>query len=71
MESQGTDDWVRHFLAEVTQKIRQRMTFGDAMLLREAEGYGVEALITWNTKDFIRRTKLLVLTPESYFRRKP
>jgi len=71
MESQGTAEWVRHFLGEVTQKIRQRMTFGDAMLLREAEGYGVEALVTWNTKDFIRRTKLLVFTPESYLRRKP
>lgn len=46
-----------------TEKIAQKMTFGDALILREAEKYGAEAVITWNTKDFVRRTSIAVLTP--------
>ena len=42
------------------------MTFGDALLLREAEAYQADAIITWNIKDFQRRTRLLVLTPAAY-----
>jgi hypothetical protein len=30
--------------------IAKKMTFGDAVLLRQAENYGAEAIITWNTK---------------------
>jgi hypothetical protein len=32
--------------------IAQKVTFGDALILREAEAYRVEAIVTWNTKDF-------------------
>ena len=39
------------------------MTFGDALILREAEKYDAEAIVTWNTKDFLRRTQIDVLTP--------
>jgi hypothetical protein len=46
------------------------MTFGDATLLREAERYDVETIVTWNTKDFIRRTPLTVLTPTAYLQRR-
>lgn len=42
------------------------MTFGDAVLLREAEQHAVAAIITWNTKDFLQRTAIPVFTPESY-----
>ena len=39
------------------------MTLGDALILREAEKYDAEAIVTWNTKDFLRRTQIDVLTP--------
>jgi len=69
IEIQAALDWVKDFLVEVSERISLKTTFGDAIILREAEKYGVEALITWNTKDFLRRTGVPVLTPESYMRR--
>jgi predicted nucleic acid-binding protein len=60
--------WWGIFVAEVAANIAKRMTFGDAVLLREAESYQVEAIVTWNTKDFARRTWLTVLTPTSFLR---
>lgn len=59
-------DWIKTFLAEVSLNIAQKMTFGDALILREAEAYRVEAVVTWNTKDFLQRTRLPVLTPTAY-----
>jgi len=61
-------EWVRGFLSEVVERISKKMTLGDALILREAERYGVEALITWNTKDFLHRTSLPILTPDAYLR---
>ncbi len=69
LETQAAVDWIGVFLVEVSEKISRKTTFGDAIILREAEKYRVEALITWNTKDFLRRTNIPVLTPESYLRR--
>jgi predicted nucleic acid-binding protein len=66
LEGQSAADWVKTFLAEVSANIAQKMTFGDALILREAENYRVEAIITWNTKDFLQRTRLPILTPTSY-----
>jgi hypothetical protein len=60
--------WWSTFVAEVTANIAKKMTFGDAVLLREGENYNVDAIITWNTKDFIRRTRLTVLTPTGFLR---
>ena len=64
--AQSAAAWMRIFLSEMAENIAQKMTFGDAMLLREAEKYRVEALVTWNTKDFLHRTRLPILTPASY-----
>jgi len=61
--------WWSTFIEEVAANIAKKMTFGDAALLREAEHYDVEAVITWNAKDFIRRTRLDVLTPTALLRR--
>jgi predicted nucleic acid-binding protein len=58
--------WFRIFLDELSGNIARKMTFGDAILLREAERYAVTAIITWNTKDFSRRTHIPVFTPASY-----
>ena len=61
--------WWSIFVAAVAANIAKRMTFGDAVLLREAESYQVEAIVTWNTKDFARRTQLKVFTPTAFLRR--
>src|SRR5262249_31018295 len=58
--------WFLRFLEELSDHIARKMTFGDAVLLREAERYDVAAIITWNTKDFSRRTHIPVFTPASY-----
>ena len=60
--------WWSIFVAEVAANIAKKMTFGDAVLLREGENYNVEAIVTWNTKDFARRTRLSVLTPIEFLR---
>ena len=60
--------WWSIFVAEVAANIAKKMTFGDAVLLREGENYNVEAIVTWNTKDFLRRTRIDVLTPTNFLR---
>ena len=39
------------------------MKVGDAIILREADHYGVQALITWNKKDFEDRTSIPLFSP--------
>jgi predicted nucleic acid-binding protein len=60
--------WWSTFMEEAAANIAKKMTFGDAVLLREAENYDAEAIITWNTKDFVRRTRLTVLSPTAFLR---
>jgi predicted nucleic acid-binding protein len=62
------EDWWNTFVEEIAANIAKKMTFGDAVLLREAESYQAEAIVTWNTKDFARRTRLHVLTPTGFLR---
>ena len=69
LRSNDGEAWWSIFIEEVAANIAKKMTFGDAALLREAERHDVEAVITWNTKDFIRRTQLDVLTPTALLRR--
>jgi hypothetical protein len=66
--SQKDAEALRDFVREVTAAIAKKMSFGDALLLREAENYNAEAIVTWNTKDFSRRTQLSVLTPTGFLR---
>jgi len=60
--------WWSTFMEEAAANIAKKMTFGDAVLLREAENYDAEAIITWNTKEFVRRTRLTVLSPTAFLR---
>jgi predicted nucleic acid-binding protein len=62
--------WWSAFVEQVATNLAKKMTFGDAVLLREAEHYQVEAIVTWNTKDFVRRTPVNVLTPTAYLQRR-
>lgn len=64
------EGWWNAFVDEVAEKISRKMTFGDALLLREAERYGVQALVTWNTKDFVHRTRLRILSPRAFLRQR-
>jgi predicted nucleic acid-binding protein len=68
LTSNESETWWSTFVAEVAANIARKMTFGDAVLLREGENYNVEAIVTWNTKDLARRTRLSVLTPAGFLR---
>jgi len=70
LKANDSEAWWSIFVAEVAANIAKKMTFGDAVLLREAENYNAEAIVTWNTKDFLRRTPLNVLTPAAFLRRR-
>lgn len=68
LRTNDSETWWSIFVAEVAANISKKMTFGDAVILREGENYKVDAIVTWNTKDFLRRTKIDVLTPSAYLR---
>jgi predicted nucleic acid-binding protein len=70
LRSHDGELWWSTFVAEVAANIAKKMTFGDAVILREGENYNVDAFVTWNTKDFLRRTKIDVLTPTSFLRQR-
>jgi hypothetical protein len=58
LRTHDNETWWSSFVAEAAGNIAKKMTFGDAVLLREGENYNVEAIVIWNTKDFLRRTRL-------------
>jgi hypothetical protein len=66
LKGKDAEEWWSGFAGEIAETIARKMSLGDAVLLREAEKYGTEAIITWNTKDFHRRTRLPVLTPTAF-----
>jgi len=70
LKGKDAEDWWSSFAVEVAGTIARKMSLGDAVLLREAESYATEAIITWNTKDFHRRSRLPVLTPTAYLQNK-
>lgn len=59
-------DWFADFSARMFELLGRKMTWGDAVLLKTAEEYAVETIITWNKKHFEDRTTIEVLTPEEY-----
>ncbi len=58
--------WIGALADDLIQYIGRRMTFGDALLAREADRYAGEAIVTWNIKDFAGRTAVPLYTPESF-----
>lgn len=51
----------------IFDKITRKMTLGDAQILWIAEQHPeVEQIISWNTKDFMGRTPLRILTPQEW-----
>ncbi len=59
-------DWFANFSARIFELFGRKMTWGDAVLLKTAEEYEVEAIVTWNKKHFEDRTTIKVLTPAEY-----
>mgnify|MGYP006304455915 CR=1 FL=1 len=59
-------DWFTRFGQHMLDLFTRKLTWGDAALVKAAEDYGVEAIITWNKKHFENRTMIKVLTPEEY-----
>jgi hypothetical protein len=68
LKTHDGEAWWSIFVAEVAANIAKKMTFGDAVILREGENYNAEAIVTWNSKDFSRRTRIDVVTPTAYLR---
>lgn len=60
--------WIGAWADDVSRYVSRRMTLGDAILAREADRYGAQALVTWNPRDFKGRTATPALTPDRFFR---
>lgn len=69
--TEPSSTWLSQFLTDLTEKIVRKMSFGDAVLLREAERYSATAIVTWNIKDFTRRTTIPVYTPAAFLQSFP
>lgn len=70
LKAKDAEAWWSAFVVEVSGNISRKMAFGDALILREAETYGAEAIVTWNIKDFSSRTRLPVHTPIAFLRQR-
>lgn len=68
MENESAEQWLNGFFERLAAKVGVKMNLGDAILLSEAERHQAEALITWNTKDFTKRTTLPVFTPLAFLK---
>lgn len=68
LRTDSGEAWWSGFVEQVAANIAKKMKFGDAVLLREAECYKAEVMVTWNPKDFARRTRLTVVTPTGFLR---
>lgn len=63
----SSESWLSAFTDDVSRYLARRMTFGDAVLAREADRYVADALVTWNVKDFEGRTAVPVVRPDAFF----
>lgn len=70
MSGKNAFEWIELFVSEMGDNITKKMKFGDAVILREAQVYDVEAIVTWNKKDFAERTEIPIFTPEEFLEAK-
>ena len=66
MKEASAASWLSSFFTSLFERIEHKVTLGDAFVLQTAEEYRVDALVTWNPKDFTDRTTLPVLTPAEF-----
>ncbi|MEM7531961.1 MAG: hypothetical protein AAF639_07290 [Chloroflexota bacterium] len=65
-EDMSSPIWFESHTKAVFQIMRRKMTWGDAVIVLTAEQYQVDAIVTWNKKDFIGRTSIPILSPTEY-----
>jgi predicted nucleic acid-binding protein len=71
LEPQGlhtvlASDWFARFSHHMLEIFERKLTWGDAVLIKMAEDYAIESIVTWNKKHFESRTTIEVLTPGEY-----
>ena len=71
LSGENAETWINNFVEQVAVNIAKRMSFGDAVLLREADVLRAEAIVTWNTKDFARRSTRPAFSPAAFLRTLP
>jgi hypothetical protein len=42
------------------------LRYGDAKILWVAEAHETDAVLTWNTRHYLKKTPIPVMTPEEY-----
>jgi len=66
LEASSASGWLRQFSGEMLDLLGRKLTWGDAIILKTAEDYLAEAIVTWNKKHFDGRTNCRLFTPEEY-----
>lgn len=64
---QASAAWIGAWADDVSRYVSRRMTLGDAILAREADRHGAQAIVTWNARDFKGRTATRSVTPDDFF----
>ncbi|KPA15813.1 hypothetical protein MHK_003952 [Candidatus Magnetomorum sp. HK-1] len=59
-------EWFNLFSFNIFENIQKKATMGDAFILMEAINHDMDAIITWNKKDFENRFDKEVLTPINF-----
>lgn len=54
------------YTAELLDIMERGLRYGDAKVLWVAEAHDAEKIITWNTRHYLKKTPLQVLTPDEY-----
>ena len=65
-EAFSASSWFDQFSSEMMDLLGRKLTWGDAVVVKTAEDYLVEAIVTWNKKHFEGRTDRHLFTPEEY-----
>lgn len=65
--TEGAGTWLANWAEDVAGYLARQMTFGDAVLAREADRWGADALVTWNVRDFQGKTATRVVSPDRFF----
>jgi hypothetical protein len=66
LEASSASSWFGQFSGEMMDLLGRKLTWGDAVIVKTAEDYRVEAIVTWNKKHFEGRTDRQLFTPEEY-----
>jgi len=56
------------FIEGLYGEIRKKMTFADALILKEAKAHNIPTIVTWNKKHFEHRSQVKILTPAEFKR---